>query len=318
MSSVTYIDQQFIEKKTDFSDLIEALRAAFALGDVIVPMRHHHEFPNPDVGTDTTMLLMPAWSAGESAGVKFVTISPANVRFDLPAVQGIYIFLDAVTGSVRAMLEAKSLTAKRTAAASALASSYLSRSDAKSMLMIGTGALSTNLVRAHTSVRPIQNVFVWGRSFDTASAVCDQLRNETFDVEPIKAIKDRLSDVDIVSAATLSPNPLIRGELLVPGQHIDLVGSYQQDTREADNETIRRASVFVDTYQGGLTESGDIVIPLRENVIKESDVRADLFQLCAEEKTGRETNDEITVFKSVGHALEDLAAANYYFDQYKK
>lgn len=279
-------------------------------------MRQHYDFPNPKVNADSSLLFMPAWNPSEDAGIKIITVSPENGQFNLPAIQGSYIYLDAVNGRVKATLDAKNLTAKRTAAASALASSFLSRKEANSLLMIGTGALSSNLIKAHASVRPISEVYVWGRNFDKAKAVCDKLGGERFNVYPVETIEEKISEVDIISSATLSKTPLVHGKYLKPGQHIDLVGAYKKDMREADNNTIANASVFVDTYEGGLKESGDIVIPLETGIINASDIKADLFELCSNQVSGRGDEKEITVFKSVGHALEDLVAARYYYEKF--
>lgn len=316
MDDIIQIDSQFIEDNTNFTELTNALRDGFLESNIIVPMRHHHDFPNPSVDVDSTLLLMPAWNPSKEAGVKVVTVSPENGQFDLPSIQGTYIYLDAEKGSVKAILEAKNLTAKRTAAASALASTYLSREDSSSLLMVGTGALSINLIKAHTSVRPIKHVFVWGRNPEKAQTICDALKHENFSIDVVKSIEDKISEVDIISCATLSKTPLILGNHLKKGQHIDLVGAYKKDMREADDITISKASVFLDTFQGGLKESGDIVIPLQNGTLKEHDIKADLFQLCSGEKSGRSSEDEITVFKSVGHALEDLIAAKYYYNKF--
>lgn len=316
MENFVYINDTFIEKNTLFSDLISEIKKEFALNHIEVPLRHHHDFPNPVVKADSTLLLMPAWSPSKNAGIKVVTINPENAQFDLPSVQGTYIYLDAKTGVLKAIFEAKNLTAKRTAATSALASSFLSREDASSLLMIGTGALSKNLIEAHATVRPIKNIFVWGRNFEKASNICKELKNDSYSITPIRNIEEYLSKVDIISCATLSKIPLVNGALLKEGQHIDLVGAYKTDMREADDETIKRASVFLDSFEGGLKESGDIVIPLKNGILKETDIKGDLFHLCKGSKPGRSSNKEITVFKSVGHAIEDLAAANYYYKQY--
>ena len=316
MEGIKQIDNTFIENNTVFSELISALRSGFASNSIIVPMRHHHDFPNPDVGVDSTLLLMPAWNPSKNSGVKIVTVSPENGQFDLPSIQGTYIYFDAKKGTIKSILEAKSLTAKRTAATSALASSFLSNKKSSSLLMIGTGALSTNLIKAHAAVRPIQNVFVWGRNLDKAQVLCDALAHERFSVQPIEHIEDKISKVDIISCATLSKDPLVKGRYLRNGQHIDLVGAYKKDMREADNETLSKASIFLDTYQGGLKESGDIVIPINEKVITQDSIKADLFELCSNKKQGRTDTDQITVFKSVGHALEDLVAATYYYNKF--
>ncbi|MDI9310595.1 MAG: ornithine cyclodeaminase family protein [Limnohabitans sp.] len=313
MQTPEIISESFIEKNTHFISLIEILKKGFDNQDNQTPMRHHHDFYNPQEQNDSTLLLMPSFNIGKDLGVKIVTVSPNNSKYDLPTIQGNYIYLDAPTGSIKAIMDAKSLTVKRTACTSALASIYLSRPDADSLLMIGTGALSTNLIKAHTAVRPIKKVYVWGRDYEKASNVCKKFMDTEFECIPVKTIEEKIKEVAIISSATLSPIPLILGKHLQPGQHIDLVGAYKKDTREADNETILKSSVFLDTYQGGLKESGDIVIPLKEGILKEEDIKADLFELCQNKKPGRTTETEITFFKSVGHALEDLAAASYYY-----
>jgi len=316
MNNTKLISDEFIEGNTVFQELISALKDAFSNRDVLVPMRHHHDFPNPEMQADSTLLLMPAWNPSKNAGVKVVTVSPENGQFELPSIQGTYIYLDAVKGTIKALLEAKSLTVKRTAAASALASHYLSRENSSSLLMIGTGALSTNLIKAHAAVRPIKKVFIWGRNFEKATAIAAELQQENFTIQAVKTIEEKISDVDIISCATLSKTPLVLGKHLKKGQHIDLVGAYKKDMREADDETISKAAVYVDTFQGGIKESGDIVIPLQNGTLKEEDIKADLFELTSGEKQGRNNNSEITVFKSVGHALEDLTAATYYYNKF--
>ncbi len=316
MDNITQISAAFIEKNTNFPELIAELKQNFASNEVLVPMRHHHDFPNPEAQADSTLLLMPAWNPSKNAGVKIVTVSPENAQFDMPSIQGTYIYFDAIKGTIKAILEAKSLTVKRTAAASALASSFLSREDADSLLMIGTGALSSNLIKAHTSVRPIKNVYIWGRNYKKAKAISNQLKNEQFSCTPIETIAEKISEVAIVSCATLSKIPLVLGKYLSDGQHIDLVGAYKKDMRESDDEAITKATVFVDTFQGGLKESGDIVIPLSKGILKEEDIKADLFSLSSNKETGRTNSKQITLFKSVGHALEDLTAATYYYNKH--
>lgn len=316
MEQPIHIHADFIESNTSFPDLIAELNHSFAKDTAIIPDRHHHNFPNPKVQHESTLLLMPAWRPSEDAGVKVVTVNPKNGMFDLPSIQGSYLYLDAVNGSLKAILEAKALTAKRTAATSALASSFLSKTDASSMLMIGTGALSINLIKAHAAVRPIEHVYVWGRDMSKATLISEKLNSKKIVVEAIASIPSVISKVDIVSCATLSETPLVLGKYLQEGQHIDLVGAYRPNMREADSETIEKASVFLDSYTGGLKESGDILIPLQEGIIKRTDIKADLFELCSKNKKGRTHDGEITVFKSVGHALEDLTAARYYFKKF--
>lgn len=318
MENIIQINHSFIEETTSFPDIINLLENAFAKNTTLVPMRHHHDFPNPEKGSDSTLLLMPAWNPGTDAGVKLVTVNPENVQTDLPSIQGIYIYFDSTNGIIKAILDAKNLTAKRTAAASALASSYLSRENSSTLLMIGTGALSTNLIRAHACVRPIRKVFVWGRDFRKAQNICKQLKNEKYSVEAIHSIKEKIETADIISCATLSKEPLILGRNLCEGQHIDLVGSFKPDMRESDDDAILKSTLFVDTMQGVLKESGDILKPIQNGLISENDIKSDFFDLCSKKKMGRESDKEITLFKSVGHALEDITAAAYYYKMYNK
>ncbi len=316
METPLQISDQFINENTRYSELISAINNAFTSSDIEVPARHHHNFSNPEENIDSTLLLMPAWNPGKEAGVKIVTVSPNNGKFDLPSIQGTYIYLDAHKGIVKAILEANALTTKRTAATSALATSYLARKNASAMLMIGTGALASNLILAHSSVRPIKKVFIWGRNFSKAESICKELSNEKFAVSVVENIEEIIAKVDIVSCATLSKTPLVLGKYLKNGQHIDLVGAYKTDMRESDDDLIKKSKVFVDTYQG-LRESGDILIPLQNGIISEKDINADLFELCSNKKQGRRNEQEITCFKSVGHALEDLTAATYYYKKFK-
>lgn len=316
MDDIVLINHRFIENNTKYLDLIKELKIGFSSNDIIVPKRHHHDFPNPVMNTDSTLLLMPAWNPSKESGIKIVTVSPKNGKFDLPSINGIYIYLDGKKGTIKAILDAKNLTAKRTASASALASTYLSRENSNSLLMIGTGVLSINLIKAHANVRPIKEVFVWGRNFEKAQKIASKLKDEKFTTQAIKSIEEKISEVDIISSATLSKTPLILGKYLKEGQHIDLVGAYKKDMREADDEAIKKASIYLDTFQSGLHESGDIAIPLAKGIIKKEAIKADLFELCSGLKKGRSNSKEITLFKSVGHALEDLIAANYYYNQF--
>ncbi len=315
MEPILQISDDFINANTNFKELISVLKIGFSSDDIIVPQRHHHDFTNPETGVDSTLLLMPAWHAGKNAGVKIATVSPENYHFELPSIQAIYILMNATTGVVKATLQAKSLTVKRTAAASALASSFLSKSDARSLLMIGTGALSTNLIRAHASVRAIDTVYVWGRNNKKSEAICEALKEEAFKCIAIASVEEKISEVDIVSCATLSKTPLVFGKYLKPGQHIDLVGAYKKDMREADDEVIQKASVFVDT-PAGINESGDIYIPLQTGTLAKDNIKGNLFTLCTHKTKGRTNDNEITMFKSVGHALEDLVAATYYYNKF--
>jgi len=286
-----------VEVALDFDSLIERLRQAFRR-DIAVPLRHRHAIETPE-GDEATLLLMPAWQAGRHIGIKLVTVFPGNAARDLPAVMGAYLLLDGKTGSPLAMIDGPVLTAKRT----------LARSDSERLLMVGTGALAPQLVLAHAAVRPICNVLIWGRNPDKAARLAENLNRGDFRVEATDDLESAARGAHVISCATLSPEPLIQGAWLQPGQHLDLVGGYRPDMRETDDAAIRRARVFVDTRAGACTEAGDIVQPLESGVLAPEDIAADLFELTRGERAGRRFYDQITLFKSVGSAIEDLAAA---------
>lgn len=311
------IDKHQLESVLPFQKLIPKLRAAFQ-ADITMPIRHHHNYANPKTGVESTLLLMPAWQTGKYLGVKLVTVSPKNSAFNLPSIQGTYILFDATTGQALAHLDAPTLTNLRTAAASALASDYLSKKDSSVLLMIGTGSLAPYLIRAHAAIRPIEEVYVWGRNPEKAKIIADNFKYASFKVFSLDRIEQAIKKADIISCATLSQHPLVLGNLLQAGQHIDLVGSYKPDMREADDETILKATLFVDSLETAPIESGDLAIPIAEGLINISSIKGDLFGLCNDHCTGRSNSEEITLFKSVGLALEDLAAAELSYEAISK
>lgn len=300
-----------VEQALDYPGLVEALRTAFRSG-VVAPPRHHHTIERGE-NPDATLLLMPAWTDESDGprhlGVKLATVYPDNSERDLPSVMGTYLLLDGRTGEPAALIDGPSLTARRTAAASALAARYLARADAERLLMIGTGTLAPYLIEAHASVRPVCNVLIWGRDPDKARRLAARLDRPEFRVAATDDLAAATAGAHIVSCATSSHDALLRGEWLRPGVHVDLVGAYRRDMREADDETLRRARIFVDTRAGALGEAGDIVQAIAAGAIAEDDIAGDLFDLCRGARDGRRFYDQITLFKSVGASLEDLAAA---------
>ncbi|MER9614611.1 ornithine cyclodeaminase family protein [Mesorhizobium sp. M0207] len=303
-----------VDSALTFPGLIETLRAAFRDG-AIQPVRHHHTIERPD-GAASTLLLMPAWtdfntagtSAGGHIGIKIVTVSPDNNAVGKPAVMGLYLLLDGTTGEPQAMIDGQRLTQWRTACASALAASYLAREDASRLLVVGAGALSPFLAKAHSAVRPITNIRIWNRTPANAEKVAARLRAEGFAAEAAGDLGAELGQADIISSATITTEPLVKGALLRPGTHVDLVGGFTPAMRESDDDTVARARVYVDTRAGATKEAGDIVQPLASGVLKAEAIVADLNELTRGDKKGRQSAGEITLFKSVGAALEDLAA----------
>jgi ornithine cyclodeaminase len=304
-----FIDAAGIDAALTFPALVEALREAFR-GGITVPVRHHHAIPRPG-GAEATFLLMPAWTDDPSGfiGTKLVTIFPDNGARGKASVLGTYVLMDGSTGEVVALLDGVALTLWRTAAASALAATHLARPDAARMVMVGAGALAPRLIAAHASVRPIREVLIWNRNGGKAAALAARLGRPGLSVRATDDLAGAIASADIVSSATLSPDPLIRGEWLKPGAHVDLVGAFTPRMREADDVAIARARVHVDTRGGATKEAGDIVQPLASGVLAEAGILGDLFDLAAGRAPGRQAADEITLFKSVGTAIEDLAAA---------
>lgn len=298
-----------VDRLLDYPDLADAIAEAFA-GAVVAPVRHHHTIPRP--GADATLILMPAWqeAPGGYIGTKIVTVFPDNAARQRPSVIGTYLLLAGDSGAPLAAIDGVALTLRRTAAASALASRYLSRPDSARLAMIGAGALAPHLIAAHAAVRPIHTVTIWNRTPEAARRLAAALDRPGLAVTATEDREAAKRGADIVSAATMTRAPLVRGAWLRPGTHVDLVGAYLPDMREADDDAIRRARVFVDT-RGGMKESGDIAQPLASGALAESDIAGDLPDLARGTSPGRQAADEITLFKSVGNAVEDLAAATY-------
>ena len=307
------LDDNDTRNALPFPGLIAALRAMFISG-CEAPPRHHHDVQVPGE-PNGTLLLMPAWLPGRYMGLKQVSVFPGNAARSLPSIFGSYLLSSAVTGELLAIIDGGELTARRTAAASALAASYLARKDASVMLMTGTGRLSANLIEAHKAVSPLRKVYVWGR--DQAKATEIARRAEALGLEA--AATDNLEaaarEADIISCATLSTEPLIRGEWLKPGAHVDLVGAFKPGMRETDDECVIRSTRFVDTRAGALSEGGDIVQPIRAGLITADSIAADLAELTRKAHPGRTSDQEITLFKSVGASLEDLAGAIFAFEE---
>lgn len=310
-----------VDNLMTWQELVDALDSAFRNG-MIQPVRHHHPVERPE-GTPSMLLLMPAWSDFHKLedpskgymGVKIVTVSPDNGLINKPAVMGVYLLLDGITGEPKALIDGQSLTRWRTAAASALAARYLAREDASRLVIMGAGAVSSNLVRAHSSVRPITDIAFCVRNPQRAEATIKELRDEGYNVYIAEDHTAAIEQADIVAAGTLATKPLIHGKHLRPGTHVDLVGAFTPDMRESDDEAVLRSRVFVDTKAGALAEGGDITQPLRDGIIQPDHILGDLFDLARGTVKGRESDQDITLFKSVGAAMEDLAAGIMVFEK---
>ncbi len=302
-----FITAEEIDAAFDFPQLIDALALAFR-GGIEAPLRHRHGIARDE---RNSLLLMPAWTIGSGErflGVKILTVYPDNVQRGLASTTATYFLMSGDTGFPLAGFDGHALTVWRTAAASALASRYLSRADASRLLVVGAGSLPPYLVRAHASVRPIIEIAIWNRTAARAEALAAQLRVEGLNAKAVTDLEAAAREADIISCATLSTEPLIRGAWLKDGAHLDLVGGFTPLMREADDEALVRAAVYVDT-RAAVTEAGDIAGPIARGAFRAEDVRGDLAGLCGGRQRGREGASAITLFKSVGTAIEDLAAA---------
>lgn len=303
-----------------YADIVDVLRNAFQR-EFASPTRHVHTLPGHGA-TDPVFLLMPAWTQDQPdadnrayAGLKTVMVQPDNSARNLPTVQAGYQLFDGQTGEMLALIDGGELTVRRTACASALAADYLARSDAKTLVLVGAGALAPHLARAHAAVRPISNIIIYNRSGEKAENLANQLGKEGFKATSSSDLRSAVQQADIISCATTSKEPVVMGDWLRPGVHLDLVGAFSPDMRETDGECVKASQVFVDTYDGASKEAGDLLQAEAEGFFRLADIKADLKQLTRGQHPGRSDLSDITLFKSCGAALEDLATAIFAYNR---
>jgi alanine dehydrogenase len=306
------VSAEEVHRLLDYPALVEALRDLFRRG-VDRMERIGLAQPLPD-GRQNDWLLLPAWQFDRHYGVKLVSVFPENAAKNLESVQGVYLLFDGTSGLPLAVIDGAALTLRKTAANSALAASYLAREEAHSLLMVGAGALAPHLIQAHAAVRPIRRVQIWNRTPARAQEVAAYLAAQAWardiDIAVTEIIEDATREADVISCATMATTPLVRGDWLRPGTHLDLVGGFRPDMREADDAAVRRARIFIDARLTTLEQAGDICQPLASGLIAEADI-TDTFQLARGERPGRHTAEEITLFKSGGGGHEDLGTAQH-------
>lgn len=308
VSALRVLSAADIHALSPMPQLIECLRLAFS-SDAVAPPRQ--VLQTPGGAGDRLLLLMPAYGRSGGGIVKLTSVHPDNPQKGLPTFQGV-IVLFADDGAAVAVLDGAAVTRRRTAAASALASSYLSRADSSHLLIIGTGSLAPSMALAHASVRPITRISVWGRRAERAEAAAAAIRAlvpRSIEVRAGGILADAVGAADIITCATSSTAPVLAGRWLKEGAFVDLVGSFSPSRREADDDVVRRARIFVDTYAGALAEAGDLLDPIERGIIARQSIVGELADLVCGRVAGRADSNEITLFKSVGTALEDLAAA---------
>ncbi len=311
------IPNTVLEKIVTYPALVDQLKAGL-VKEVTVPARSHYELSIPGQSEKNTVLIMPAWNNDLYFGIKTVMVAPHNPEKGLATIQGTYLLHTAKTGECLAFFDAKTLTNLRTAAASALAAQFLSKPESHCLFVIGTGALVPYLIRAHCSVRPIQEILIWGRNKVKAQEIMENPSLKPYKIRLVHSIREGIQQADIITSATSAKKPIIFGEFLQPGQHLDLVGSFKPHMREADDLAIKKSQVFVDIRSTAPKESGDLAIPIRTGVLKPSDIKGDLLELCQKKRSVNRKPEDITLFKSVGHAAEDLITAQFAFESFSK
>ena len=308
------IDAARMRAVTSYPDLVEWLRESHldtidAMDDLLVTQ------PAAAAGTDT-LLVRAAWQRGKQIGVKLVTVFPANAGGELPSIQAVYMLFDGEDGRPLASLDGTELTYWKTAADSALGARFLAREDAGTLCMIGAGAQAPHLIRAHCSVRPsIERVTIWNRTRAKAEALAAAAPVEGVTFEATTDIEAACRGADIITAATAAEAPLVLGDWLRPGQHLDLVGGYKPEMREADTEAFVRARVFVDARETTVGICGDLIEPVQEGRFSTDRIEGDLFDLCRAGLPSPRGADDITLFKNGGGGHLDLMTASYYVDR---
>lgn len=307
------LDAAAIRAHLPWPRMLAALETALR-ADVLVPLRARHAIQVPD-GVDASLLLMPAWRTGHRIGVKLVTVFPGNRSEGKRSVAAVYVLFDARNGQPLATLDGEEITARRPAGASAYAAQFLARAEAQHLVMVGAGRQARGLIEAHSSVRPISRVSLWSRTEAHASAAAAAMARDGLPVELCTNLEVAVRDADIVCCATLSTVPIVHGAWLKAGAHVDLVGAFRSTMRETDDAVLQRADlIVVDDRAAALAEGGDVVQAIASGAIDRAKISASLRDLATRGHPGRARSEDITVFKSVGFALEDLAAAEAVFD----
>lgn len=311
MYTFRYFSRQAVEEGVTMTEAIELMKEAFrslSLGEAVVPLRVN--LPQPAQNAQT--LFMPVYlPSAEALGVKMVTIFRDNPGQNLPLIHGMMLVMDGTNGQPLALLDAEYLTALRTGAASGLATDLLARKEANVLAVFGTGAQARTQVEGVAVVRSLEKVIVFGRNPVTIEAFCHDMQVKTgLKMEPAQR-SEQLAEADIICTATTSNVPVLEHHHLKKGVHINGVGSYRPDAREIPGETMQAARIIVDQRMAAAAEAGDIVLPMKEGLLGKNPLLVELGEIVAGIKPGRTSDEEITVFKSVGNAAQDLAVASY-------
>jgi len=302
------------------SECIEVMKKALVdltVGDMLQPLRMVVRPPD----SPGVMAMMPAYHRGPKSayGLKAICFFYGNSAFNKDAHQGCVLLSSGETGELLAIMNATAITAIRTAAVSGLAARLLSREDAHDLAIVGSGGQARMHLRAFAEVREIKRARVVSLHADHARQLADEMLNELpFRVEPMSSVEETLKDADLVVTATSARQPVIRREWLSNGSHVTAIGTYSPESREIDSATMAAARIFVDRRESALNEAGDYILAAKEGVISEHSIAGEIGEVLLGQASGRTSENEITLFKSLGLAIEDLACAEYLFDKAKR
>jgi ornithine cyclodeaminase len=302
------LDFDAVHACADVADLIQPLRRAFGQ-QVTAPPRNHYELGAPP--STNSLLIMPCWREKGQLGVKIVTVFPGNELRGLSSINGEYLLISAETGEPLALIDGRALTLLRTAAVAALAADLLAAPRADALLMIGTGALAAYLIKGHVAVRRYKSIGIWGRTREKATRLVGRLLESGLPVHLVTDLEAAARAADVICCATMATSPLVRGRWLKEDAHLNLIGSFRPSMMEADADCFRDCLVAVDT-RDALQESGDLVVPLQSQIIKRDEI-VQLRDLVLDSARG--AGARRTVFKTVGCALADLAAAEWLYQR---
>jgi ornithine cyclodeaminase len=314
-----WISEDFIKKNVNYLELINALNLTFRKDDIQCPPKLAYHYKSAINEENNTLLFMPSWDNQKYFGIKLITATPNNSKLNLPYLNGMYMLFNAENGMPLIQMDAKLITNIRTAATSVLASTYLAKKNASTVLIMGNGSLSPFYIDAYASASTIDTVYLWGRNFEKSKEVLATLnRNQSVKIEAIDDYSKLIKHVDIISCITSSYKPLITKEHLTTGQHFDLVGSYTEDMQEVSTDVVAQCSVYSDNLDVTLEHAGELVKALKENKIEMSDIKGDLKFLCSDDNSKRKSFEENTLFKSTGMAIEDLVMATLIHKKYEQ
>lgn len=312
------ITDDFIKNNISYLELRNALKLAFRESAIQCPPKMAYDYKNGVGREENTVLLMPAWDNKKYLGVKLITATPHNSTIDIPYLNGLYVLFDAENGMPLATMDAKLITNMRTAATSVLATTFLAKENASSVLILGNGSLSPYYISAYASMTGIRKIYLWGRNLEKSQRIVDNLNlTDSAEIKTVATYKDLVSSIDIVSCITSSYDPLINIEDVSKGQHYDLVGAYTANMQEVSTDVVAKSKVFTDNFDVTLEHAGELLKALSQGKLTRDDIKGDFKFMCKDDVSKRQTQEEITLFKSTGMALEDLVFAILAYEKQK-